>query len=85
LAENRSTVYLGQQMPLKDCLSESERMLLREALTTLRRERGQAWNAACDAAEARGKRHPSLRSYGIDDIRRLARRLGVGSTHWSEP
>ena len=65
-------------------LSEDERALLGEALRVLRRERGQAWNAACDAADAEGKRRPSLRAYGIEDIRRLARRLGVGAKHWSE-
>jgi hypothetical protein len=75
---------MREETPLKDCLNDSERTLLREALCTLRRERGQAWNAACDAAEAQGKRHPSLRSYGIDDIKRLARRFGIRSTHWME-
>jgi hypothetical protein len=65
-------------------LSDEERALLGEALRALRRERGQAWNAACDAAEVRGKRRPSLRSYGIGEIKRLARRLGVRATHWSE-
>jgi len=65
-------------------LSEEERALLGEALRALRRERGQAWNAACDAAEARGRRRPSLRSYGIGEIKRLARRLGVRATHWLE-
>ncbi len=64
-----------------DGLSDDERTLLGEALRALRRERGQAWNAACDAAEAQGKRRPSLRGYGIEDIRRLARRLGVAATH----
>lgn len=63
-------------------LSDDERTLLGEALRALRRERGRAWNAACDAAEAQAKRPPSLRAYGIDDIRRLARRLGVPATHW---
>ncbi len=65
-------------------LSDEERALLGEALRALRRERGAAWNAACDAAEAAGKRRPALRPYGIDAIKRLARRLGVGATHWSE-
>ena len=50
----------------------------------LRRERGAAWMAACDRAEAQGKRDPSLRAYGIPEIKRLARRLGVGATHWLE-
>ena len=65
-------------------LNDDEQTLLGEALRALRRKRGAAWNAACDAAEARGKRRPSLRSYGIEDIRRLARRLGVRATHWTE-
>lgn len=70
--------------PPVEGLSDDERALLGEALRALRRERGQAWNAACDAAEAEGKRRPSLRAYGIEDIKRLARRLGVGATHWME-
>jgi hypothetical protein len=67
-------------------LSDDERKLLIEALTALRRVRGQAWNLACDAAEAHGKRSPSLRQFGIDDIKRLARRIGGRSahTHWLE-
>ncbi len=64
-----------------ESLSDDERTLLGEALRALRRERGKAWNAACDAAEAAGKRRPSLRPYGIDAIKRLARRLGGGPTH----
>ena len=65
-------------------LSDEERALLGAALRALRRERGAAWNAACDRAEAQAKRAPSLRAYGIPEIRRLARRLGVGATHWLE-
>jgi hypothetical protein len=65
-------------------LSEDERKLLGEKLCALRAERGKAWNAACDIVEAAGKRRPSLRPYGIDDIKRLARRLGAGPTHWTE-
>lgn len=67
-----------------DGLSEEERALLGEALRALRRERGQAWNAACNVADAHGKRRPSLRGYGIDDIKRLARRFGITATHWME-
>jgi len=63
--------------------SDEERALLGDALRALRLERARAWNAACDAAEATGKRRPSLRPYGIVEIKRLARRLGTGSTHWS--
>jgi len=60
--------------------------LLIEGLTALRRERGQAWNLACDAADANGRRRPSLRQFGIDDIKRLARRIGGRNahTHWLE-
>jgi len=65
-------------------LSDEETALLAEAFRALRRERGKAWNAACDAAEVEGKRRPSLRGYGIDDIKRLARRFGITATHWSE-
>ena len=63
--------------------SDEERALLGDALRALRLERARAWNAACDAAEATGKRRPSLRPYGIVEIKRLARRLGTGPTHWS--
>lgn len=65
-------------------LSDDELKLLIEALRALRHQRGKAWNAACDAALAAGKRQPSLRSAGIEDIQRLARRLGGRATHWSE-
>ena len=50
-------------------LSDAERALLGEALRALRAERRIAWNAACNAAEAARKRRPSLRPYGIDDIK----------------
>ncbi len=65
-------------------LSDEEIALLAEAFSALRKDRGQAWNAACDIAEAQGKRRPSLRPYGIDDIKCLARRFGIAATHWSE-
>ncbi len=74
-------------MPKADlaaCLSDEERALLGQALSALRRERGQAWNAACDRAEAQGKRRPSLKPYGIDEIQRLARRFGTKAMHWTE-
>jgi len=69
-----------------DGLSDDEHKLLIDGLTALRRDRGQAWNAACDAADANGKCHPSLRQFGIDDIKRLARRIGgrAAHTHWLE-
>jgi hypothetical protein len=62
-------------------MTDAELELLAEAFTALRLERGRAWNAACDAAEAAGKRRPGLEPYGIDDIRRLARRFGIKKTH----
>lgn len=67
-------------------LSDDERKLLIDGLTALRRERGRAWNEACDASDAEGKHQPSLRQFGIDDIKRLARRLGgsTAHTHWLE-
>lgn len=55
---------------LADYLSEEERALLGQALSALRRERGKAWNVACDRAEAQSKRRPSLKSYGIEEIKR---------------
>ncbi len=69
---------------LAECLSEAERALLGQALSALRRERGRAWNVACDRAEAQGQRHPSLQPYGIDAIERLARRFGTQALHWTE-
>ena len=77
---------MSKPEPIAD-LSDDERKLLIEGLTALRRERGQAWNLACDAADANGKRRPSLRQFGIpDDIKRLARRIGSSAahTHWLE-
>lgn len=67
-------------------LSDDERKLLIEGLTALRRVRGQACNVACDTADVNGKRQLSLRQFGIDDIKRLARRLGgsAAHTHWLE-
>ena len=66
---------MGKSDPV-DGLSDDERALLGEALRALRRKRGQAWNAACDAAAAQRKRPPPLREYGIEGIKRLARRIG---------
>ncbi len=65
-------------------LTDDEMELLAEAFTALRRERGRAWNAACDVAKAAGKRQPALKPYDIDEIRRLARRFGITKTHPSE-
>ncbi len=65
-------------------MNEADMKLLAAAFRVLRRERGKAWNAACDVAEAQSKRRPALKPSGIDDIRRLARRFGIRETHWSE-
>jgi hypothetical protein len=69
-----------------DGLSDDERKLLIDALTALRQVRGQAWNVACDVADAAGKRQPPLSQFGIDDIKRLARRIGgrAARTHWQD-
>jgi len=79
-------VYVMNKLEPIDNLSDDERKLLIDGLTALRKERGQAWNLACDAADANGKRRPSLRQFGIDDIKRLARRIGGRAvhTHWLE-
>jgi len=76
---------MSKPEPIAD-LNDDERKLLIDALTALRRERGKAWNLACDVADANGKRRPSLRQFGIDDIKRLARRIGgrAAHTHWLE-
>ncbi|EBP4001564.1 hypothetical protein S301_23620 [Salmonella enterica subsp. enterica] len=63
-------------------LDEAEIALLIDALTALRAERGKAWSVACDLAQVANKRPPSLKKYGIDEIKRLARRLGARKTHW---
>ncbi|WP_337263652.1 MULTISPECIES: hypothetical protein [unclassified Serratia (in: enterobacteria)] len=63
-------------------LDDEEIALLIDALTALRAERGKVWNTACDIAQVANKRPPSLKRYGIDDIIRLARRLGARKTHW---
>ncbi len=74
---------MASLMPIAE-LTEAEWMLLGEALRALRRERAEAWNLACDAAEALGNKRPSLKPYGIASTRRLARRLGCPPTHWME-
>lgn len=67
--------------PIKG-LNDDEIALLIDALTTLRAERGKVWNTDCDIAQVPNKRPPSLKKYGIDEITRLARRLGAKKTHW---
>lgn len=65
-------------------LSDAERTMLIDGLRALRKERGKAWNDACDAADAAARHRPPLRPFGIDDIVRLAKRLGGTAPHWSE-
>lgn len=69
---------------LVEGLSEAERALLGEAFSALRRERGRAWNAACDRADEQGKRRPSARPAGIEEVKWLARRFGTKALHWTE-
>jgi predicted XRE-type DNA-binding protein len=64
--------------------SAEERVLLGEALSALRRERGKAWIDACRRADEHGKRRPGLRTAGIDEIKRLARRFDTKALHWTE-
>ncbi|MCK0551442.1 hypothetical protein [Pseudomonas syringae] len=63
-------------------LSDAERELVIKGLQALRRERGFAWNVACDVA-ARSNVTVSP-SYGITEIEHLARRFGGSALHWSE-
>ncbi len=72
------------RIELIEGLSESERQLVIEGLRALRRERGRAWNIACDIAEQTGKKRPAIDPYRIDDIAKLARRFGGTAPHWSE-
>ena len=69
---------------LVECLTEQERALLGEAFSTLREARGRAWLAACRRADEQGKRRPGLRTAGIEEIKRLARRFGTTAPHWME-
>ena len=85
--DSSAEVWRSADVPeadLADRLSDDERVLLGQALSALRRERGKAWNAACDLAESQGKRRPPLKPYGIDDIQRLARRFGTNALPWTE-
>ena len=52
-------------------LAPEEKALLAEALSALRRDRGAYWNAACDKAEAEGRRAPPLNDFQIPDINNL--------------
>jgi len=83
LAETRRNAAVPKA-DLADGLSAEERVLLGEAFSALRRERGKAWIAACHRADERGKRRPGLQTAGIDEIKRLARRFGTTALHWME-
>lgn len=69
---------------LAEGCSAEERALLGEAFSALRRERGKAWIDTCRRADERGRRRPGLRTAGIDEIKRLARRFGTKALHWAE-
>lgn len=62
-------------------LSAEERVLLGEAFSALRRERGKAWIDACCHADEQGKRRSGLGVTGIEEIKRLARRFGTKAAH----
>lgn len=74
----------GIKASLEDGYSVEERALLGKAFSALRRERGKAWIDACRRADELGKRRPGLRTTGIDEIKRLARRFGTTALHWTE-
>ena len=81
--------HKGETVPktkieLVEGLNDKERELVIAGLRALRRERGKSWNLECDKAEHEGKRPPGLAKYGIEDIKRLARRFGGRALHWSE-
>jgi hypothetical protein len=67
-----------------DELSEAERQLVIKGLRALRRERGLAWNIACDLATERKVKPPPLSQYGITEIEQLARRFGGTARHWTD-
>ncbi|QYE37019.1 hypothetical protein KZX46_21130 (plasmid) [Polymorphobacter sp. PAMC 29334] len=65
-------------------LGDDDRHLLIAGLTSLREVRGLQWREACDHAAKIGAAEPPLLTYGIDDIKLLARRLGGEARHWTE-
>jgi hypothetical protein len=65
-------------------LDSEERALLVAALVALRHERGRDWREACRIADDRGDMEPRLDAYGIEQIKRLARRLGGEARHWMD-
>ena len=80
----QKTAAAADKASLADGCSAEDRALLEEAFSALRRERGKAWIDACRRADERGKRRPGLRTAGIDEIKRLARRFGTKALHWTE-
>jgi predicted XRE-type DNA-binding protein len=82
-ASARQNAADAEESRTHECSAE-ERALLGEAFSALRRERGKAWIDACRRADERGKRRPGLRTAGIDEIKRLARRFGTKAQHWTE-
>ena len=65
-------------------LDSEERALLVAALVALRYERGRQWREACRIADDRGDIEPPLDAYGIEQIKRLACRLGGEARHWMD-
>lgn len=65
-------------------LADEDRKLLVEALCALRDARGREWLAACHRADELGRRKPGLARLRLDELKRLARRLGGRADHWME-
>jgi hypothetical protein len=65
-------------------LDDDDRDLLIAGLTSLCGVRGRQWREACERAARTGAAEPPLPTYGIDDIKLLARRLGGEARHWTE-
>jgi hypothetical protein len=63
---------------------EAVRQLVTKGLRALRRDRGLAWNIACDLATERKVKPPSLSQYGITEIEQLARRFGGTVRYWMD-
>ena len=65
-------------------LNDDERALLVKGLCALRYHRGRDWRRACHFAAEAGRPEPPLDTDGIEQIKRLARRLGGKARHWTE-
>jgi hypothetical protein len=81
-AKRSESDTLGKRPPVEG-LNDEERALLGEALRALRTEAGKPGTRHVVLLRQResAARQSGL---GIDEIKRLARRLGVGPTHWAE-